>query len=207
MSNLNLETNTISNAKFFYAKIKNASLKYQSQTEREYSVDVQVDKATAKAWNKAFPKQKAKEIEYDVFVEKFGAENAIGDEEQFLIKLKKDAQYTDKETGQLKKISDAYRPRAFQADENGNLTDITFTKLVGGGSKGTALFDITSNSFGTFAKFVGIRVDELVEVASNDASEKFKALGKVDTLADAPQDAAAEATKPVENTSENDGWE
>lgn len=206
MSSLNLELNTISGATFFYAKIKNASLKYQSQTEREYSVDVHVDKATAKAWNKAFPKQKAKEIEYDAFVTKFGAEHAIGEEEQFMIKLKKDAQFTDKDTGQLKKISDAYRPRAFQADGEGKLTDITFTKLVGGGSKGTALFDITSNSFGTFAKFVGIRVDELVEV-SGDNADKFKALGEVTSLAEAPEEAPVEPAKPAETASENDGWE
>lgn len=190
MSTLNLELNIIENATFFYVKVKNPSLKYQSQVDREYAVDAHVDKATAKAWNKAFPKQKAKEMDYNEFVEKHGAENAIGEEEQFIIKLKKDAQYKDKETGETKKIADKYRPRAFEVSEDGTLTDITFTKLIGGGSKGAVLFEVTTNSFGTFAKLVGLRVDQLVEV-QGDGGDKFGALGKVNTLAEAPttQDA------------------
>lgn len=188
MSNLNLELNVIENAKFFYAKVKTPSLKYQSQTEREFSVDVQVDKATAKAWNKAFPKQKAKEIDYADFVAKFGEVNTIGDEEQYLIKLKKDAQYKDKDTGEVRQLSDRYRPRAFEKNSEGGLTDITFTKLIGGGSQGAALFEVTTNSFGTFAKFVGLRVDSLIEVQSDDGS-KFQALGTVTELAANPNTA------------------
>lgn len=211
MSTLNLELNVLEGATFFYVKVKNPSLKYQSQTEREFSVDVHVDKATAKAWNKAFPKQKAKEIDYDVFVEKHGAEHAIGDEEQYIIKLKKDAQFKDKETGALRQLSDRFRPRAFEADAEGNLTDITFTKLVGGGSKGAALFEVTTNSFGTFAKLVGIRVDELVEVQGSDDSTKYSALGKVQGgLAEAPKgqddnqsNAEEGSTQPA---SEDDQW-
>lgn len=188
MSKLDLELNVLEGVTFHYVKIKTPSNKYLSESDREYSVDVHVDKATAKAWNKAFPKQKAKEVDYEVFVDKFGAENAIGDEEQYFIKLKKDAQFKDKETGETKPIPDRFRPRAFEADSEGNMTDITFTKLVGGGSKGAALFEVTTNSFGTFAKLVGIRVDEIVEVNS-DGTDKFKALGNLaGGLANAPKE-------------------
>ena len=212
MSVLNLELNVLEGVTFFYAKVKNPSKKYQSQTEYEYSVDVQVDKATAKAWNKAFPKQKAKEIDYDVFVEKFGEHNAIGTEEQFTIKLKKDAQYKDKQ-GVVQPLSDRYRPRAFEANSDGTLTDITFTKLVGGGSKGAALFEVNTNDFGTFAKFVGIRVDTLVEVSSDDGA-KYNALGKVSELAAAPahepastHETETEAGEGTEVTgTEDDQW-
>lgn len=209
MSNLNLELNVIENATFFYAKVKTPSLKYNSKELREYSVDILVDKATAKAWNKAFPKQKAKEIEYDDFVAKFGADSAIGTEEQFMIKLKKDAQFIDKTTKEVKPISDRYRPRAFLALENGELEDISFTRLVGNGSRGAALFEVTTNEYGTFAKFVGIRVDRLVEVSGGDATDKFKALGAVGNLAEAPAQATSaesqsEGTEPEHSPS--DEW-
>lgn len=186
MSQLNLETQTIEGVKFYYTKIKSPAFKYQSQTEKEFVVDVQVDKATAKAWNKAFPKSKSKEMDYEDFVEKFGAENAVGDEEQYFIKLKKPANYKDKETGELKEIPDQYRPRVFIDDENGELEDITFTTLVGNGSVGTIQYEVMENSFGTFAKLLALKVDELVVVEQGDSAGKFNVLGKVKKLAENP---------------------
>ena len=136
MSKLNTEAQVIEGVNFFYVKLQKPSLKYQSQTDKEFSVTVQVDKATKTLWNKTFQKQKCKELEYDDFCEKYGAEYAIGNEEQYLLTLKKPANYKDKETGQLKDIPDAYRPRALIDDGNGELEDVTFTKLIGNGSKG-----------------------------------------------------------------------
>ena len=187
LSKLDLADNTISNVTFFWTKIQKPSLKYQSQTEKEFVVDVLVDKTTAKAWGKEFPKQKAKEIDNDDFNEKFGAEHAIeGQDEQFIIRLKKGATYKDKETGAIKDIPEQYRPRVFLADENNELEDVTFTTLVGNGSKGVVQFDVNTNSYGTFAQLSAIKVDTLVSVDGGDTTAKFNKLGKVKGLAENP---------------------
>lgn len=201
MSNLNVESQVIEGVGFYYTKIQKPTFKYQSQTDKEFVVDVHVDKATAKAWNKEFPKNKAKEMEYDDFVEKFGNENAIGDDEQFFIKLKKPANYTNKDTGQLTDISDKYRPRVFLDDGEGNLEDITFTKLVGNGSKGVVQYEINENSYGTFAKLAAIKVDELVVVEQADGVGKFNVLGKVKSLAESPN---AQPTNTATDDSSNE---
>ena len=210
MSNLNLENNLIENVTFFYPKIKQAVLKYQSQTDKEFSVTVQVDKATKVLWNKTFQKQKCKELEYDDFCEKYGVEYAIGNEEQYLLTLKKPANYKDKETGQLKDIPDAYRPRALIDDGNGELEDVTFTKLIGNGSKGVVQYEVNSNDYGTFAKLLAIRVDELVVVEQGDSAGKFNVLGKVKSLAENPNaNSKAQETYVVADDSqenEDDQW-
>ena len=184
MSKLNTEAQAIEGVNLFYVKLQKPSLKYQSQTDKEFSVTVQVDKATKTLWNKTFQKQKCKELEYDDFCEKYGVEYAIGNEEQYLLTLKKPANYKDKETGQLKDIPDAYRPRALIDDGNGELEDVTFTKLIGNGSKGVVQYEVNSNDYGTFAKLLAIRVDELVVVEQGDSAEKFNVLGKVKSLAE-----------------------
>lgn len=187
LSKFDLADETISNVTFFWTKIQKPSLKFQSQVEKEFVVDVLVDKATAKAWNKEFPKQKAKEIDNDDFNEKFGAEHAIeGQDEQFIIRLKKSATYKDKETGAIKDIPEQYRPRVFLADENDELEDVTFTTLVGNGSKGVVQFDVNTNSFGTFAQLSAIKVENLVKVEGGDTTAKFNKLGKVKGLAENP---------------------
>ena len=187
LSKFDLADETISNVTFFWTKIQKPSLKFQSQVEKEFVVDVLVDKATAKAFGKEFPKQKAKEIDNDDFNEKFGAEYAIeGQDEQFIIRLKKGATYKDKETGAIKDIPEQYRPRVFLADENDELEDVTFTTLVGNGSKGVVQFDVNTNSFGTFAQLSAIKVENLVKVEGGDTTAKFNKLGKVKALAENP---------------------
>ena len=207
MSKLNTEAQVIEGVNLFYVKLQKPSLKYQSQTDKEFSVTVQVDKATKTLWNKTFQKQKCKELEHDDFCEKYGVEYTIGNEEQYLLTLKKPANYKDKETGQLKDIPDAYRPRALIDDGNGELNDVTFTKLIGNGSKGVVQYEVNSNDYGTFAKLLAIRVDELVVVEQGDSAGKFNVLGKVKSLAENPNAKAQEtpvATDDSEN--EDDQW-
>lgn len=211
---LNIEDNTISNAGIYYAKITKPAKKYQSDTEFEYVVDVHVDKTTAKAFKKAFPKQPPKEMDYDDFVEKFGAENAIGDvgDEQFFIKLKKPAQYKDKKDGMIKPIPDIYRPRIFQ-EVNGELVDITFdeSKKVANGSKGTILMEVSTNSYGTFAKLKAIRVDNLIVYEGGGSGNAFGALGNVANLAEAPKQQSVGDTvsndTSTATTAQDDDWE
>ena len=209
MSKLNTEAQVIEGVNLFYVKLQKPSLKYQSQTDKEFSVTVQVDKATKTLWNKTFQQQKCKELEHDDFCEKYGVEYAIGNEEQYLLTLKKPANYKDKETGQLKDIPDAYRPRALIDDGNGELEDVTFTKLIGNGSKGVVQYEVNSNDYGTFAKLLAIRVDELVVVEQGDSAGKFNVLGKVKSLAENPNaNSKAQETPVVAEDSENedDQW-
>ena len=92
----------------------------------------------------------------------------------------------DKETGAIKDIPEQYRPRVFLADENDELEDVTFTTLVGNGSKGVVQFDVNTNSFGTFAQLSAIKVENLVKVEGGDTTAKFNKLGKVKGLAENP---------------------
>lgn len=166
------------NAVFCYTKLQQADFKYGSTTEKEYSVDCVVDKATAKAWNKQFPKQKAKEVDAADFEKIFKIAPPYVGDEVYVIKLKKPAQYKDGTP-----LPDALRPRVFEKGVNGKLVDITKDKLVSNGSKGVASYDENTNDFGTFARLKAIRVDELIEYKKVGGNASFDELGEVESLA------------------------
>lgn len=205
MSKLNTEAKVIEGVGFYYTKIQNPSPKFNPEDGNEYVVDLHVDKATAKAWSKEFPKNKPKEMEYEDFVEKFGEANAIGTDEQYFIKLKKNESY--EKDGVRIPIADKYRPRVLQ-EVNGELEDITFTKLVGNGSKGVAQYEINENKYGKFANLVAIKVEELDEYVSKggDVTEKFSALGKVKSLAENPNAKASQQVIADDSENEDDQW-
>lgn len=174
---------TLNNVVFGYVKIQQADFKYGSNTEKEYTVDCTVSKADAKAWNKAFPKQKAKEIDNEDYKTIFKIDPPFADQdEQFVIKLKKPAQY--KKDGETHPVPDQYRPRVFEKGADGKLVDITKDKLVSNGSKGVASYEENTNDFGTFARLKAIRVDELIEYKKAGGGSNFDELGEVATLAD-----------------------
>ena len=206
MSKLNTEAQVIEGVGFYYTKIQNPSPKFNPEDGNEFVVDLHIDKATAKAWSKEFPKNKPKEMEYDEFVEKFGEANAIGTDEQYFIKLKKNESY--EKDGVRIPIADKYRPRVLQ-EVDGELEDITFTKLVGNGSKGVVQYEINENKYGKFANLVAIKVEELDEYVSKggDVTEKFNVLGKVKSLAENPNAKTSQqvvADDSQEN--EDDQW-
>lgn len=192
------------NAVFGYVKLQQADFKYGSNTEKEYTVDCIVEKSTAKAWNKEFPKQKAKEVDRDDFERIFKIEPPFDGDELYVIKLKKPAQYKDGTP-----IPDATRPRVFEVGGNGKLVDITKDKLVANGSKGVVSYDVKENDFGTFAGLKAIRVDELIEYKKKGGSTSYDELGEVESLAEdfsdvpdrvkseAQEAAHLEAEKPV----------
>ena len=47
---------------FAYAKIQEPAFKYQSTTEKEFSIDIIVDKATAKAFGKQFRSRRVNKL-------------------------------------------------------------------------------------------------------------------------------------------------
>lgn len=187
---------TLNNVVFGYVKIQQADFKYGSNTDKEFSVDCTVSKADAKAWNKAFPKQKAKEIDNDDYEKIFKIKPPFVDQdEQFVIKLKKPAQY--KKDGETHPIPDQYRPRVFEVGSDGKLVDITKDKLVSNGSKGAVSYEENTNDFGTFARLKAIRVDDLIEYKQASKGASYDELGEVSSLAndfsDVPEREMSEA--------------
>lgn len=180
-----------------YVKLQQPDFKYGSTTEKEFAVNLIVDKPTAKAWNKEFPKQKAKEVDRADFEKAYKIAPPTDDDEFFVLSIRKPAQYKDGNP-----IPDAMRPRAFIKGENGKLQDITKDVLIANGSVGTVSYDIKDNDFGHFSSLKAVRVDKLIEYKKKGgAANDFSELGDVESLADdfsdIPERLQSEAQKEV----------
>ena len=150
---------------FAYAKIQEPAFKYQSTTEKEFSIDIIVDKATAKAFGKQFPKQKGKVVDNDDFEEIYKMLPPFPDQdEQFVLKLKRPAQYKDG-----KPLPESYWPKVMQK-KGGKAVQIPREVLVGNGSTGKVSYDVNENDFGTFAKLKNILVEDLKEYKKSGGS-------------------------------------
>lgn len=146
-----------------YASIIEPKNKYQSE-EKEFCIEVVVDKATAKAHGKQFPKQKPKVVDTSDFKQLYKIDAPFADEdEQYVIKLKKPAQYKDGTP-----IKKEHQPKVY-IKQNGKAVPLAEGVLVGNGSKGQVSFDITENSYGVFAKLKAVLVEELVEYKKQGA--------------------------------------
>lgn len=183
---------TINNVIFTYVKIQAADFKYGSTTDKEYSVDCVVDKATAKQWNKEFKKQPAKEVDRADFERIYKIAPPTEADEFYVIKLKRAAQYRDGTP-----IPDAARPRVFVPSNNGKLQDVTKDILVANGSTGVVSYDVRENDFGKFASLKAIRVDNLIEYKKAGGAASYDELGEVESLAsdfsDVPEREQSEA--------------
>ena len=185
MSKLTVEVNgkkttgKIEDVVFAYVKLQSGSTKYQSK-DIEYTVDVVVDKATAKEFKKAYPKNSVKDFENAEFTEKFKIEPPFpSQDEQFVIKLKAAAQLkaaapaANLEAGDMIPYEWNSRPKVFVPVEGG-VEDITLNVLVANGSKGDVAFTVNSNDFGTFPQLTGILVKDLIEYeAAGGSSSAF----------------------------------
>lgn len=180
-----------------YVKLQQPDFKYGSTTEKEFAVNLIVDKPTAKAWNKEFPKQKAKEVDRADFEKSYKIAPPTDDDEFFVLSIRKPAQYKDGNS-----IPDTMRPRAFIKGENGKLQDITKDVLIANGSVGTVSYDVKDNDFGHFSSLKAVRVDQLIEYKKKGgASNDFSELGDVESLAtdfdDVPERVQSEAQRAV----------
>lgn len=148
-------TKEIVTGTLLYVCIQQPTKKYKSE-ETEWKVSVVVDKKTAKEWNKRFSKQKAKEIDNAEFESEFKIAPPVdGQDEQYIIKI---SQNTHTKGGK-----EMYQPRVYEDIGANNVVDVTDTKLVGSGSKGSVSYTIVDNEFGTFAKLDALLVTELIE--------------------------------------------
>ena len=152
-------------AVFAYAKIQEPAFKYQSTTEKEFSIDLIVDKATAKAFGKQFPKQKGKTVDNDDFEEIYKMPPPFPDQdEQYVLKLKRPAQYKDG-----KPLPESYWPKVMQK-KNGKAIQLPREVLVGNGSTGKVSYDVNENDYGTFAKLKNVLVEDLKEYKKTGGS-------------------------------------
>ena len=150
---------------FAYAKIQEPAFKYQSTTEKEFSIDIIVDKVTAKAFGKQFPKQKGKVVDNDEFEEIYKMPPPFSDQdEQFVLKLKRPAQYKDGNP-----LPESYWPKVMQK-KGGKAVQVPREVLVGNGSVGKVSYDVNENDFGTFAKLRNILVEDLKEYKKSGGS-------------------------------------
>ena len=141
---------------FAYAKVTEPAPKYQSE-EKEFSIDIIVDKATFKAFGKQFPKQKGKTVDNDDFKSIYKIEPPFPDQdEQCILKLKRAAQYKDGT-----ELPKSYWPKILQK-VNGKAVPLEGV-LIANGSRGQVSYDVNENTYGTFAKLKNILVEELIE--------------------------------------------
>lgn len=206
-SNPKKATGKIEGVVFAYTKLQSGDYKYQSTTEKEYSVDLIVDKATAKAYKKAFPKNSAKEVDTEEFENKYKiAPPYPKEDEQYVIKMKADAHVSvDIDKAGLKEGDEvpyewSSRPKVF-IPVDGGVKDVTLTTLVGNGSKGVVAFNINTNSYGTFPKLTGMLVEELVEYESSGPASAFGAV-----VGGLNADTSNVQQKAVENTETSSGY-
>jgi len=172
----------LKNVVFAYVKLQQPVKKFQSETEFEYTVDCILSEKDAKAWKRKYKKQPPKEIPTEEFEKIFKIKPPYPDqEEQFVVKMKKPAQYRDRQTKEMKPIPDKAKPRVLVPNDQGKLDDITYDVLVSNGSEGVVQFEEISNDFGTFARLKAIRVDKLIPYSSGG---DFSELGEVEELAD-----------------------
>ena len=149
------QNGVLSNVTFAYAKLAEPTKKYKSD-DLEYSIDVIVDKTTAKTWNKQFLKQKAKEYDSEEFKAAFKIDSPLGeDEDVYVIKLRKSA------TKDGTAFDEKFRPKVFLDTKNGERVDITSSRLIANGSVGKVSYRVTSNDkFGDIAYLQNVLMDE-----------------------------------------------
>lgn len=138
-----------------YVCIQQPTKKYESD-ETEWKVSLVVDKKQAKEWNKRFSKQKAKEIDNAEFESIYKIATPVdAQDEQFVIKISQNTHTSDGKA--------MYQPKVYEDIGGNNVVDITNTKLVGNGSKGSVCYTVVENKFGTFAKLNALLVTDLIE--------------------------------------------
>lgn len=162
----------ITGATLCYVKLQEGAFKYGSKTEKEYTVDVVVDKATAKAFKKTFAKNGIREIDTPEFEAKYKCAPPFPDaDEQFVLKLKSKTAMSKDGGGLNAGDPIPYewntRPKLFVRAEGG-VKDVTMTTLAANGSKGVVGFAILDNGeFGQSPQLTGVLVEELIEYEGN----------------------------------------
>lgn len=157
---LNEKNGKINGVHFAYVKIQRPGKKYQSE-EKEFSVDVVVDKATAKEIKKKFPKNGVKTVDTEEFENVFKFAPPYPDQdEQFVLKFKTNACQKD---GTEKAYEWNSRPKVYVPSVKG-VKDVTMDVRVANGSSGDLAFNVSNTDFGTIHHLSAILVKDLIEL-------------------------------------------
>jgi len=174
---------------FAYAKITKPAKKYESETEKEFTIDIVVDEETYDNFVETYPKQKGKIVKTSEFenIYKFPPVYP-NDKKQFVLKLKKAATYIDKSTGDLKDVEKQYWPKVMTKIA-GKTVYLKEGLLVGNGSTGQVSFEDNTNKYGTFAKLKHVLVESLISYSEeDDAASDFGLSISVDGESDFASD-------------------
>lgn len=187
----------ITDVHLMYTCIKTPVTCYDESKGKEYKVDVVVSEDAAEDWDEEFPKQKAKRIKNEKFLETYKVESVPFDDQkyQYVIKIKKPANLADGSP-----LPDRYRPRAYLQIADGEMEDITEETMIGNGSEGTVVYETMTNDFGTFAKLKGVLVTNLIPYDGGEEVSVEDELGM--TVRSAKGDAKASMKAELEGDSE-----
>jgi len=186
MSKLLLEEKSgkIADVHFAYVKLQRPTKKYQSE-DTEFSVDVVVDKATAKEMKKKFPKNGVKEVDTAEFENKYKFEPPYPEQdEQFVLKFKTNS--TTKE-GEPKPYEWSIRPKVYVPNGE-KIKDVTMDVRVANGSSGDIAFNVSNGNFGVIHHLSAILVKNMIELEQRQASP----FGEVDDSNDTYESMAEE---------------
>lgn len=189
-----------------YICIQTPTNKFES-TEKEFKVGVVVDEDTADEWNEKYPKQSAKAVKTSDFKDLYKIDPVFPTaKKQFVITLKKPAQYKDGTP-----LPNQYLPKVLVPIADGKFEDVTQTVLPANGSKVKVSYEETSNAYGVFSKLKNVLVTEMIEYkkASSDAGADFggtAVTGGQDDFAEAPAKPVT-AKKPVKRAEPEDDSE
>lgn len=183
---------------FCFAKVTEPALKYESDTEKEFSIQVVVDEDTFDTFGETYGKQKGKAIKTGDFEGIFKIKPPYpSNKKQFVLKLAKGATYKSKENGSLVNVEKKYWPK-IRVLEDGNVVALEEGVLIANGSKGQVSFEENTNSYGIFAKLKNVLVEELIDYkkSSDDPAADFGYNTK-DEVTDEFKPTAKVAAKPA----------
>lgn len=187
---------------------------FDKKNGKEWKAGIVItDEDIADAWDELYPKQAAKKVKANQFEDTYKCElPEDAGKNVWVITLKKNEKLANGEP-----VPDKYRPRVFEKQGNSRV-DITFTKLVGNGSKGTLSIDhFDTESYGAVARLKNVLVTDLIEYEApegsnyesgsefDDEAPETKAPAKT---ADKPKPAAkAAAKKPPKEEKKEDEFD
>ena len=197
-----MKNGTIKNVFFYFTAIQTPINKFES-TDKQYKVTIAVDKATATAFSKEFPKKQAKMVQNDDFREQYKADAPFPEQPiQYVYTFNRDELRKDGTP-----IPEENKPKVFYEDASGKIYDITQKFLVGNGSQGDlSYFVIETERFGEHPKLSSILVRNLVKYERESANTNWAAQAQEwddsieiggSTDADPTKAPAKAAPKPV----------
>lgn len=160
----------IDNVTFGKLSIRFPEKKYQSD-EMIYRAECIMDKKDWKELKKQFKKGSFDTIDNDVFESRLKFAPPFEDEdEQYVARFSAKTTFKDKKTGEQKPLEDTMelRPKTYEVMSDGSEVDITNSKYVNNGSKGSIVVAVSDTSFGTMAYLKSVHLTEVNEYIKPD---------------------------------------